>query len=91
MENNNESLYLFSDEDGNEIAFELVGTLKVNDTEYALLRPEDAEEDEVAIFRILEEDGEEVLSVVEDEDEINTVLEVYEELAEEQSGPTIRS
>lgn len=39
MDNN---FFTFYDEEGNEIMFELVASSKVNDTDYALLRPEEA-------------------------------------------------
>lgn len=80
MDNN---FFTFFDEQGNEIVFELVASFKVNDTDYALLRPEEAPEDEVVICRVTQEDGEEVMELVTDEEEIQFAFEAYEELADE--------
>ncbi len=83
MDNN---FFTFYDEEGNEVMFELVASFKVNDTTYALLRPEDAPEDEVIVCRVTQENGEEVLELVTDEEEILMAFEAYEELADEATG-----
>lgn len=86
-----ENMYVFYDEEGNEISFELVADFKLDDTEYALLRPEDSAEDEVAVFRITMENDEEVLELVDDEEEIASVLDAYEELVEEKAAQKTQS
>lgn len=83
MDNN---FFTFYDEEGNEIMFELVASFKVNDTDYALLRPEDSPEDEVIVCRVTQENGEEVLELVTDDEEIMMAFEAYEELADEATG-----
>ena len=80
MDNN---FFTFYDEEGNEIIFELVASFKVNDTDYALLRPEEAPEDEVVVCRVTQENEEEVLELVTDEEELMMAFESYEELADE--------
>lgn len=83
MDNN---FFSFYDEEGNEIMFELVASFKVNDTDYALLRPEDSPEDEVIVCRVSREKDEEVLELVTDDEEIMMAFEAYEELADEATG-----
>ncbi len=80
MDNN---FFTFYDEQGNEVIFELVASFKVNDTDYALLRPEEAPEDEVVICRVTRENGEEVMELVTDDEELQFAFEAYEELADE--------
>ncbi|WP_231701872.1 DUF1292 domain-containing protein [Crassaminicella thermophila] len=82
MENNN--IITLLDEDGKEMDFEIIATLKVNDFEYAILQPLDENDDEeVVIFKIVQVDREEVLENVQNEEELNLVLEAYEELFNE--------
>lgn len=80
MDNN---FFTFYDEQGNEVIFELVASFKVNDTDYALLRPEEAPEDEVVICRVTRDIGEEVMELVTDDEELQFAFEAYEELADE--------
>lgn len=82
------------DEDGNETEFEVIATLEVNDNEYAVLLPTDADIDpesdeinEVYVLRMeQDENGEDVLVGIEDEDELNTVIKAYEELIKDESN-----
>lgn len=83
------------DEEGNETEFEIIATLEVNDIEYAILLPTDAEGEElqsdeveeVYVLRIeQDENGDDVLVGIEDEDELNQVIEAYEELIQEESN-----
>ncbi|MCK8058915.1 MULTISPECIES: DUF1292 domain-containing protein [unclassified Fusibacter] len=62
--------------------FELVvvATLKINDTEYAILN--DEEDDEDYIFRIEKKGDEETFEIVENEDELQEVIDAYYELNE---------
>lgn len=69
------------DEDGQIVDFTIIADLKINDSEYAILEPKDSTEDEVVVFRISVVDGEEVLEVVTDEDELLTIEEAYYELS----------
>ncbi len=85
---------LLYDEEGNEAEFEIIASLEVNDIEYAILLPNDidieskAEEvDEVYILRMeLDENGDDVLVGIEDENELNDVIEAYEELIKDESN-----
>ncbi len=87
MEKNDEVLTLV-DEEGSEHSFEVIDILQVNEQDYAILLPLDAEktmnsdtkDDEAIIFRIVEE-GEEnqTLMAVEDEEEWERVASAWEE------------
>jgi len=64
------------DEEGNAHDFEVYEILEIDDVRYALLIPADMEEEEegVALFRFdVDEDGEEVLTSVDDDDEWDRV------------------
>lgn len=87
-------IILLYDEEGNETEFEVVATLELDDNEYAILLPRDDErdpdadeEEEAYILRIeQDDDGEDVLVGIEDEEELNAVIEAYEELVKEESN-----
>lgn len=80
----NDKTIALIDEEGNEKEFEIIATLEVKDNEYAILLPLDEDTDEGVVFKIVEEDGEEVLEYVEDDDEFNMVAEAYEAIIEEE-------
>lgn len=87
-------IILLYDEDGNETEFEVVATLELDENEYAILLPRDdardpdAEEVEEAYILRIEQDenGEDVLVGIEDEEELNAVIDAYEELIKEESN-----
>ena len=68
------------DDDGNEYELEVLSELDYNGCIYLAVVPagESAEqfEMEVSIFKSLDEDGEPVLSIIEDEEELNTVYDL---------------
>lgn len=74
------------DENGNIITFELFDIVEVDEREYALLLPTDAQEgdeDELVLMR-LTKDGEDYLfETIDNDDEFNRVAEYVENLAEE--------
>ncbi len=83
-----EMVFVVTDEDGNEHEMVLVYTFETGDQAYAVLLDRNDPEDDGVIFRIEEEDGEEVLVNIEDDQEWEKVMKVYEELAaqENQNG-----
>jgi len=68
------------DDDGNEYELEVLSELDYNGCTYLAVVPagESAEqfEMEISIFKSLDEDGEPVLSIIEDEEELNTVYDL---------------
>ena len=82
-ENNIVVLY---DEENNPVKFEHLDTLEYEDRVYIVLLEviEGEENDEVSIFRLEEdENGDEVLSVIEDEEELMAVFEDFENRLED--------
>ena len=80
------------DDDGNEYELEVLSTLEYNGETYMAVVPAgDSLEQfdlEVSIFKSVEEDGESVLAVIEDEEELQAVYDLimdslYEEEEEE--------
>ncbi|SHJ49758.1 DUF1292 domain-containing protein [Paramaledivibacter caminithermalis] len=70
------------DENNKETEFEVIATLEINETEYAILLPLKEETDEGLVFKILKENGEEILEYVDDDKEIDMVSAAYNELLE---------
>lgn len=78
-----------TDEDGNEIELEHVETLEVNGAVYMAFypaqfagaeeEPVDEEEDGLIILKVIRVDGEDLLSTIDDEDELDTVYEQFME------------
>ncbi|NLY43463.1 MAG: DUF1292 domain-containing protein [Clostridiaceae bacterium] len=81
MTEEREDIVVLVDENGEEVEFEHLDTIEMNDNNYVVLLPlDEADEDEgeVVILRVEEgEDGEDTLVVVEDEDELNEVFELF--------------
>lgn len=86
MENDVTSIVL-NDEDGNEIEFEVITKMDIEDKEYVVVVPKDGDEestDEAIVLRIdKDEEGNEILVTVEDDDEFAIVSEAYETLFSE--------
>ena len=88
MENEEKQIIETVDEEGNVINFELFDIIEVEEQEYALLLPADAEEDsedaELVVMR-LTKDGEDYLfETLEDDEEFNKVEEYIKTLEEEE-------
>ena len=63
-----------TDEDGQDYELEVLNTIEYNGCTYLAVMPADETmEPEVIILKSLEEDGEPILSIIEDEDELQTV------------------
>ena len=77
-----------TDEDGVEYELEILSTVEYQGALYYALAPADTDEDEdleVSILKAVEEDGEEILVAVDDDDELETVYEIFiEQLYEEE-------
>ncbi|KAB2951283.1 DUF1292 domain-containing protein [Heliorestis acidaminivorans] len=84
MDQEQENIIILSDEEGNEIEFEELDRVEVDGKEYAILLPADDEEDEAIILRVELEDGEEVFSHIEDDEEWEKVADYWQELTEEE-------
>ena len=71
---------ILNDEEGNEIEFEFLDVVEVDDKEYVVLLPvEEAEKGEVVIFRIEGTEEEESYVSLDDEAEAEKVFQVFKE------------
>ena len=93
MDNNYGSDFMtIVDEDGTEFELEILSTLEYNGCTYLAVIPAGAEDEgdlEVSILKSVEEDGEPILSAIEDEEEPQSVYdlimdELYAEEDEEE-------
>lgn len=76
MENQYGSDFItISDEDGTEYELEILSTIEYNGATYLAVIPADLDQlaPEVAIVKSVEEDGEQILCVVEDAEELQAV------------------
>ena len=75
------------DEDGTEYELEILSTLDYNGFTYLAVIPAGAEDDEleISILKSVEEDGESILSAIEDDDELEAVYSlIMDQLYEEE-------
>ncbi len=80
-----ENIVNLIDQDGNEIQFEIILTLEAQGKEYAILMPlDDNEAEEALIFRIDSDEEGDILTPLENDDEYETVVAVYNTLMEEE-------
>ena len=69
-------------EDGKVERLVLEASFHLDDVQYAVLREENSEEG--MIYSVDEtEDGEMIFNIIEDEEELNEVIEIYEAMADE--------
>ena len=92
-ENNYESaVFTLTDEDGNEIEFEVIGQHEMNGEHYVALLPveeaEKAEGDniewEYVILKLAKEGDEEILVTVDDDDEFDDIADYFDDLFSQQ-------
>ena len=81
-----DNIIVLNDEDGNEVKFEFLDLIELEDEEYVVLLPVTAEgeeeEGEVVILKVedTEEDSDEETYVsIEDEETLNRVFEIFKE------------
>lgn len=74
-----EELFVLNDEDGNEIKFEFLDLIELENENYVVLYPVENETEEVVILRVQETEGEqdEYLSV--DEKTLQAVYAIFKE------------
>ena len=72
-----DNIIVLTDDEGNDVEFEWLDTLEMNDNTYVVVVPNDEESDEVVILKMEVEDDEETFVGLEDENEINEVFEEF--------------
>ena len=77
------------DENGKETEFEIVDSLVTENNEYFALIPTetaeniDSDDGELVILKVVEENGEEFLEPIEDDDEYESIAEIFMERLED--------
>ena len=79
----NRHIVILTDDEGNEVEFEHIDTVEMNEEMYVLLLPVKEPDDGVVILKFEEADGEEILVGVEDDEEAQAVLDLYNSSIEE--------
>ncbi|MGE5629282.1 MAG: DUF1292 domain-containing protein [Solirubrobacterales bacterium] len=75
---------MLNDEDGNEIEFEVITKLDIEDKEYVIVTPKDDDTEDAIALRIEKDaEGNDVLVSVEDDEEFAMIEEAYETLFSE--------
>lgn len=78
--------YTLTDEEGNELQFEVIGTAELNGTVYHAMIPVDdqPEEEDVYEYVILkvekDEDGEDILVTIDDDEEFDDVADYFDDM-----------
>jgi uncharacterized protein YrzB (UPF0473 family) len=80
-----ENYITLTDDDGNEVSFEIIGTVEYKEHLYAVLLPFDDEDDEVVILEVIPGDTPEEDDFVSVDDE-NLLGEVFEEFKKNYDG-----
>ena len=92
MEENRE-FFMLTDEDGNEIEFELIGSVEIKGVEYYAMIPADAadqaQEDggfcEYVILKMeKDEAGEDMFVTIDDDDEFDDIADVFDDMFSEE-------
>ena len=83
--------YTLTDEEGNELQFEVIGSAELNGTVYYAMIPVDAqpEEEDVYEYVILktekDEDGEDILVTIDDDDEFDDVADFFDDMLSDEA------
>lgn len=85
---NEESKVILLDEMGNEMEFEVIDILEIDENEYAILLPlEDNENEEAIILKVgVDEDGEDILYEIESDDEWELVAKAWQDSIADNNG-----
>ena len=79
MSNEQSDVIVLTDEDGNDVNFEILDVYELNGTEYfALIEADDDEADEVLILKVVaDKNGEDMLEIIEDEQELQLAFDEF--------------
>ena len=81
-----------TDEDGNEIALEFIDALEYNGQMYQAFFPAETEDNEddpdngLVILKVIHEDGEDLLSTLDSDEELEAVYELFMESLFQEDG-----
>ena len=82
MDENTMDIITLTDEEGNEMEFEVIAQYEKDGQTYFAMIPADENEqnDEYVILKLAEEDGEEILITVDDDDELDDIADYFDDL-----------
>ncbi|MBU3111386.1 DUF1292 domain-containing protein [Clostridium lacusfryxellense] len=81
MDNNVETI-LLNDEEGNEIEFDVLTKLDIEDKEYVIVAPTGEEDIDAIALRIDKDaDGNDILVTIDDDEEFEMISEAYEAIS----------
>ena len=72
--------YTLTDEDGNELQFEVIGSAELNGQMYYAMVPVDGVCEYVILKAEKDEDGEDILVTVDDDDEFDDVADYFDDM-----------
>ncbi|HHY60143.1 MAG TPA: DUF1292 domain-containing protein [Clostridia bacterium] len=85
MSENKDNIIELVDEEGNVFSFTLVEAFEVEGKRYAVLLPNGEDTDEALVLKVeVDENGEECLYEIDNDEEWDTVMQVWEALAAEE-------
>jgi uncharacterized protein YrzB (UPF0473 family) len=70
----------FRNENGEKVDFEAIAEIYLEEQKYLILAPVEGNEEDAFVFRVDEEEGKEVLNLVEDDEEFLKVNKEYKNL-----------
>ena len=83
--------YTLTDEEGNELQFEVIGSAELNGIKYYAMIPVDDQPEEEDVYEYvilkseLDEDGEEVLVTIDDDDEFDDVADYFDDMLSDEA------
>ena len=77
-----DEIFTLTDDEGNELEFELIGSHEIDGVTYLALVPlKDNEEGEYVILKTqIDENGEEMLVTIDDDNEFDRIADVFEDM-----------
>ena len=89
--------YTLTDEEGNELQFEVIGSAELNGTMYYAMIPVDDQPDEEDVYEYVilkaekDEDGEDVLVTIDDDDEFDDVADYFDDMLSDEADYDLNS
>ncbi|MGH4051355.1 MAG: DUF1292 domain-containing protein [Clostridium sp.] len=81
MDNNVETI-LLNDEEGNEIEFDVITKLDIEDKEYVIVAPTGEEDIDAIALRVDKDvEGNDILVTIDDDEEFEMISEAYEAIS----------
>lgn len=79
LDTNEEELFVLNDEDGNEIKFEFLDLIELDNENYVVLYPVENEAEEVVILKVQETEGDQDEYMSVDEKTLQAVYAIFKE------------